>query len=113
MSGVLTYLRNAEEMAGRALVAREAIYQGKREAEARARRDGTSLIIEVQTWMGHEQCKALVADNQWNMKQSIMYAQLAQARVAAKLAAEAIKQTELLAANNELLAKILEALEAR
>jgi hypothetical protein len=91
-----TYVKNAEEMAGRAIESREKIYQGKREAELRAAQLGLSPIIEVQTWMSHEQCKALVADNQWNIRQSIMYSQLALARAAAGQLAEAKRQTMLL-----------------
>lgn len=76
---VSTYLRNAREMCRRAIESREKIYEGEREAKERASRKGSSAIIEVQTWMSHEQCKALVADNQWNMQQSLMYSALSQA----------------------------------
>ena len=96
MNAFETYLRNAEEMAGRAIAAREKIFQGNREARAKAEADGTDPLTAVLTWEGHTQYKSLMGDHRWYMEQAAMYSHLAQLRASAFQMAEAKKQTVLL-----------------
>lgn len=74
---MLEHLKNAREMARRAIVARERIYAGNKEAKQVAVDRGTNYNDELQKWVTTNTFKSLVADNQWNMQQSIMYSNIA------------------------------------
>jgi len=112
---VETYVRNAEQMARRAIDAREKIYQGMREAVAAFRVRGRGMHVPEdakQKFLSSTKAKSLIADNRWNMTQCIMYSVLALSRAAAGMLVESKKQTKLLQNIDQNISEVLNAVRS-
>jgi uncharacterized membrane protein len=91
--------RNAEIMAAKAIRSREDIYRGMDEAVADYARKPGSMVSPAdakQKFMTSQTAKSLIADNRWNMMQTVMYGILAITDAAGQLVVESRKQTRLL-----------------
>jgi hypothetical protein len=113
------YIRNAEVMAGRAIKAREQIYQGIRESRSDfllSRRRGRVVHDETDTkqkFLTSARAKGLISDNRWHMSQAIMYSVLALARGCAGLLLESKKQTMLMQNMDNNIAEVLNEVRGR
>jgi len=99
-------LRNMYEMFSRALKSREDIYKGQGEARQAAFAKGTRVKDEIYAFMQSVQAKELIADNQWNMQQCNMYANLAHA----ELLEQVLQQQRV---TNEFLSELIRVLEVK
>lgn len=109
---VETYVRNAEQMARRAIEAREKIYQGMREAVLAAPRVRRGRLVHgpedaKQKFLTSQTAKGFISDNRWNMMQCVMYSVLGLSRAAVGMLAESRKQTKLLENMDKNIAEVL------